>query len=203
LNFRNDFFEIDDYDKNDALYYSLDENANNQFLVMFNVKSLEGSSPETDVQEKWNQYLNGKIGKMLAYKRLVKLLKAQIQKKEVYSKLKNLSLKPHLRIDEYNWICLSEQGNFQELIKQAKINEELLEVVEGLIDLQNQFLNILNNHYTIRHSLDTHFVTSKLNKIEKILKEAREQVSEQILNIKYSQVSSWLIHFLGGRKGRR
>ena len=50
----------------------------------------------------------------------------------------------YLSMNEYNWISLSEHGNIQQIIKECITNNEVLEIVESLYQLQNQFFNIIN-----------------------------------------------------------
>ena len=91
-------------------------------------------------------------------------------------------------MNEYNWIGLGGNYNITQLIRESCINEYIFEAVERLYNLQNQLMNILNNHYTIRNSLDTHFVVTKIDEIEKTLIDANVEISRKIIEIENSKV---------------
>eukprot|EP00344_Euplotes_crassus_P000466 CAMPEP_0197013244 /NCGR_PEP_ID=MMETSP1380-20130617/65685_1 /TAXON_ID=5936 /ORGANISM="Euplotes crassus, Strain CT5" /LENGTH=193 /DNA_ID=CAMNT_0042437361 /DNA_START=147 /DNA_END=725 /DNA_ORIENTATION=- len=76
----------------------------------------------------------------------------------------------------FNWICT---GGNATTLADLEASHSLEPVLSKLYGLQNQLINILHNHYTIRNSLDTHFVVTKLDEIEEILIEARLQISRK------------------------
>lgn len=181
--FKDEFFDIDDFQKNDTLYTDASDNANNQYFVMLFIK-CHSENPQEVVKSKWEKYQNDKINKMLSHKILTKSLRLKI-KNSLLTMKNNLSYKQmkSLSMNEHSWVCLSDHGNIQSLIKEASHSKDLFPVIDRLFSLQSQLFNILNNHYTIRNSLDTHFVSAKLNYIEEVLLEARINLSQKIQEI--------------------
>ena len=92
-------------------------------------------------------------------------------------------------MDECNWISLSDQGNIKHLIALIGPNKLILENLKTLYSVQRQLFNILNNHFSIRNSLDTQFVVGKLNEIHKILSDTRIFLAEKMNEIDFHQVN--------------
>ena len=61
--FKNDFFDISDYDKNDSLYLDSEDGARNQYLVLF---SLQPAAEQSELcqQDEYLNYQNNKVIKM-------------------------------------------------------------------------------------------------------------------------------------------
>ena len=187
-NFKNEFFEISDYEKNDTLYLNNEEDSNDQYFVLLTLVPVDEAQDE-EVDCLWTSYTSKKASKMLAHKRLVKSLRLKIKNYLLILKTKNsYSKNRNLTVNEYNWIGLGGNYYITQLIRESCINEYIFEAIERLYNLQNQLMNILNNHYTIRNSLDTHFVVTKIDEIEKTLIDANVEISRKIIEIENSKV---------------
>mmetsp|Transcript_670 Transcript_670/g.563 ORF Transcript_670/g.563 Transcript_670/m.563 type:complete len:352 (+) Transcript_670:2-1057(+) len=187
VQFKKDFLQIDDYDKNDALYLDSGENVNNQYFVCLKIKQAS-EDPIMAVNALAEKYEEEELAKVLAHLRLTRLLKLKVKNFTLKRRSKvALAQARDLGVNEYSWISLLEYGNIVELKEQSLAHDDIFETIEELYDLQNQLFNIFSNHYTIRHSFDTHFVTSKLNQIEQIVKDARKEISKKIYEIQKTE----------------
>ncbi|CAI2383785.1 unnamed protein product [Moneuplotes crassus] len=174
--FKADFSEIVDYEKNDTLYHEGTKD-NNQYLVMLTIREEENKT-ENSIDLKYSQYLHEDAQRILSTRTLIKKLKLPI-------KNFNLSLKStsHIKRSDcvspttFNWMLLAGNVSAHEDLKAIHGSFAIEYLIDKFYNLQNQLFNILHNHYTIRNSLDTHFVVTKLDEIEKILVEARLELS--------------------------
>ena len=68
------------------------------------------------------------------FKRLVKHLRLKVKNKILSLKSNSVSSKHQsLKINEYNWISLSEYGDMKQAINEVSINKEIFEVVDELL----------------------------------------------------------------------
>jgi hypothetical protein len=192
--FKSDFFDISDYQKNDTLYYDADESAHNQYFTMFIIKP-KSDDPKASVLKRWTDYCCTKSQRIIAHSRLTRLLRLKIKNFSLKLKTNNYgSQVKDLSMQEYNWVSLSDHGDIRELIYQMGCNDELKSHIGKMYMLQRQLFNILNNHYSIRNSLDTHFVVGRLDEINRILLDARLRLTKGFHEIKNSKVGHFINH---------
>lgn len=148
-------------------------------MVILDLKFEEGKN---EIGDQYKEYCNKNSQRILAYRTLSKGLKLMVKNFSLSLKSgpkvnRDISLSPCM----FNWISLSWNSNVSGEIQKIEDLYGLEYLIDRIYNLQNQFLNILNNHYTIRNSLDTHFVVTKLDEIEKILQRARNEISKAAL----------------------
>ena len=176
--FKNDFFDIDDSQKNEALYFDCEEGAHNQFFVMLLIKP-QSEDPKTAIDKCWQDQVNQKAVRILAHQKLRKLLRLGI--KNYLLNLKSEKSKNYItsfKMEHYNWVSLFDKDDSQVAIKALYKNAETTKYLDILYSVQRQLFNILNNHYSIRNSLDTHFIMGRLNEVNQVLNKTRESLNK-------------------------
>ena len=179
IQFKNDFFEIDDTQKNDTLYFDSEESTNNQYFVQLFIKQ-KAIDQLKSVADKVDSYCSNKAMKMVAHRTLLKLLPQKVKNYKLKKNTENISSTINLSMDCFNWVCLKSDENINQIMKIVCKDSKLLTYVESIYEIQNQLMNILNNHYSIRNSLDTHFVVGKLNETNAFLNYIRNYLTSSI-----------------------
>lgn len=186
--FKVDFFEIEASEKNDTLYTDMREDASNQFFAMLLIKA-KSEDPDKAVCEKHSEYFSSKAARILSHTTLVKSLRLSLKNFSLEIKSNRVRNNRELGMNGYTWITMSDHGNVSQLVTECCNFVPLFPIIEKLYTLKLKLLNIFFNHYTIRNSLDTHFVAAKLNLIEDNLQEARLNLTERISEIEGVGVS--------------
>ena len=151
---------------------------------MLIIKS-EAENPQKEVESGWQEYQEDTARKILAHRKLTRSLRLKVKNYLLNKKTQEGNIIENgLNMIEHNWMSLSDH-----IIKNLNISGDIFEVVKNIYSLQNQFFNIFNNHYTIRNSLDTHFVATKMDLIESTLIEAKLELSKRIYEIENPSVS--------------
>ncbi|CAI2362242.1 unnamed protein product [Moneuplotes crassus] len=183
MQFKSDFFQIEDYDKNDTLYHDPDNLSHNQFLVILSIVP-SSENPQESVDLKWEEYTFQTASSLLAFRTLQKSLKLKV--KNYLLKLKTEKAKfgqNNINMNEHNWISLNDFGPLDHLIHQCSTSKILRNAIEEATSVQNKLYNIFLNHYTIQTSSDTHFIASKLSQIEEEMLNARIDLAKQIYEL--------------------
>lgn len=170
MNFRNDFLSIDDEQKNDTLYYEVDQDSHNQYLVLLYIKSAS-EDPMESTQIAIEKYYANKNSMMIKQKQILRKMHQPFMNYILKIKTeKGLSLsRNQLKVFEHNWVSVNQTYNTHYALKLYHSNPSNAVYIEELYRTQNKLINIFNNHYSIRNSLDTHFIVNKLNEINKFL----------------------------------
>uniref|UniRef100_A0A7S3NYP2 Uncharacterized protein n=1 Tax=Euplotes crassus TaxID=5936 RepID=A0A7S3NYP2_EUPCR len=180
--FRIDFFEIEAPDKNYTLYNDISENANNQFFAILKI-TPKSASPDEVVEANYREYYCSKASMILSHRTLVHSLRLKIKNCILQiNSAKHISRRP-LKMNEFVWISMSDHGDTRKIATECYRNADFYPAVEKLYTLKLELFNIFFNHYTIRNSLDTHFIAAKLNFIEDTLGEVRLTLSQKIQEI--------------------
>ena len=197
-NFRNDFLSIEDEQKNDTLYYDVDEDSNNQYLVLLFIKPVSEDS-EQSVQDQFDKYYQGKVMKMIKQKIIMKRMHQPLMNFALKCKSKDKLWLKNLSVHEYNWISVNQIYNSRYALKLLFSNSKNVENLKTIYQVQNQLINVFFNHFSIRNSLDTHFVVVKLNEINSFLQncfyDENEEEKVSLLKILISKTnlySKWL-----------
>jgi hypothetical protein len=188
--FRSDFYEIDDKDKNDTLYFDVDEDSHNQYFVILTIKQAS-VNPSEAIEQKWSDYNCEKAKRIIAYCKLRKLLRLKV--KNFLLKLKTekmVNVVTDLAMEHYNWISLDDDGDIRQIINAVSQEQVTFELIDELYKNQRILMNILSNHYSIRNSLDTHFVVNKLNEVNRVLNETRKTFTKKMTEIYVQNVSN-------------
>ena len=152
--FKNDFFEIDDTQKNDTLYFDSSDNANNQYFVQLFIKQ-KSKDQKKAVLESVNNYKSTKAMRMVAHCTLLRLLSQKVKNYKLKKNTENISIPVNLSMNGFNWICLKSEENINQVIRIASKDPKMLMYVDKIYEIQLQLINIMNNHFSIRNSLDT------------------------------------------------
>ena len=185
--FKNDFFEIDDTQKNDTLYFDSSDNANNQYFVQLFIKQ-KSKDQKKAVLESVNNYKSTKAMRMVAHCTLLRLLSQKVKNYKLKKNTENTSIPANLSMNGFNWICLKSEENMNQVIKIASKDPKMLMYVDKIYEIQLQLMNIMNNHFSIRNSLDTHFVVARINETSEYLNYIRNYLSLSINEALYNKV---------------
>ena len=172
------------------MYYDINEDAHNQYFVMLFIKP-ESEDPATQLEAKWSSYQSNKALKMLAHAKLTRKLRTKVKNYLLRIKTdKEREVTKELSMNEYNWLSLNDAGDTKLMIQAFSGDKQTRKVIEDLYKIQRQLMNILTNHYSIRNSLDTHFVVDKLDDVNQVLNDTREFLVQRLQEIYYPNVSS-------------
>ena len=159
---------IEDEQKNDTLYFDVDEDANNQYLVLLFVKPISKDSEQT-AQNQLDKYYEEKGMKMIKQKIILKKMHQPLMNFSLKCKNKDTFRPKILSVQEYNWVSVNQVYNSSYALKLLFSNPQNVENLKTIYQTQNKLINIFFNHFSIRNSLDTHFVVVKLNEINDFL----------------------------------
>jgi hypothetical protein len=89
VQFKSDFLEISDQEKNDTLYFDIHEEASNQYFVHFTFKKKNVSSSEI-VHQNYTKYTQDKKIKVMALRRLAKRIGKLLKNVKLARKTDNI-----------------------------------------------------------------------------------------------------------------
>jgi hypothetical protein len=167
--FKNDFFDITDEERNDALYYDINDDAQNQYLVYLKINHVS-EDPDQAVQKRYTEYVSNKKVQIMTHKRLAKRL-AQLYKNVKLAKITDSVQKNRntLSLGNLMWIMTGFNQKLSYGLQLICQSEELKTVINKIENLLNQMYNVFCSHYTIRNSFDTHFVVGLIDKLNNLI----------------------------------
>jgi len=177
-NFKDEFDSITDDEKNDALYFYPDEQAQNLYFVHLTIIP-ESDNPDGAAKEKYQKYLDEKRIRMVNHYRLSTRLNKKLLNVKLARKSFNINKEAYnLSISSQNWIFQGE--DYRGVLKIIAKNTQAREVLEKVEATMHLLFNIFNSHFAIKNSFDTHFIVSHIVKLNKIAIISRQQLEEKL-----------------------
>ena len=182
-NFKLDFYEISDEEKNDTLFYDIHEKTINQYFIHLTIVSLN-QNKQAIVASSYQKYMDLKLIKIITHnrlrKRLLKLLKNVILLRKNDNVLKQ---KEALSVGNIMWIVQSNTNDLTNCLKAVCQSNEFQSVLRKIESTMNKLYNIFCSSYTIKNSFDTHFIVDNISKINSISIKARNDLSAQLAEV--------------------
>jgi len=182
-NYRVDFFEISDEDKNDALYLNPDESVHNQYFVYFAVKPASGNKNEA-LRSSYDKFRDDKMVRIMTHNRLrtrlQKLLKNVLLRRKTDNifKQKQAFTQSHLI-----WIIHNQDVDTTLMTRILCQNETLRELISKVEATSNKLYNIYSSSCVVKNSFDIHFVISNIDELNRASSQASDNLVKVIQGI--------------------
>ena len=143
-NFKADFDEITDEEKNDALYIYPEEGTKNQFLVHLSLIPKSQNSNEV-VNQRYIGYTQEKAVKMMTHRRISNRMNKVLNNVKLARKTFNIKKAVfNLSKSHSNWISQVNDGNYQLLLNLLSKNQGVREILEKAESTMHLLLNVFN-----------------------------------------------------------
>jgi len=148
-NFRADFIEISDDEKNYSLYIDPHADSRNQFLVHLTLTQKDNNGDEIS-QKQYEEYISTKKIKIMTHKRLANRLQKYVKATKIARQNFNPYL-AHFNLSQshLNWIFNSQNNDSAEILKilstEGVVIREILRKVENTMHV---LFNVFNRYFT-------------------------------------------------------
>ena len=189
-NFKLDFYEISDEEKNDTLYYNIHDKVVNQYFIHLTIVPVSNSKI-TSIAKIFQNYCDMKMIKIVTHSRIRKRLKKQMKNVALSRRNDNLlKQKEVLSIGNIMWIIQSQSTDLTNWLKAVCQNSQFQGVLKRVESTINKLYNIFCSSYTIKNSFDTHFVVDNIDKMNSLSIKARNDLSAKLADIYQSYKST-------------
>lgn len=173
--FKCDFLDITDEEKNDTLYYDVHADSNNQYFVNLKIVLKDNANSNQIALGQYKRHTNSKTLKIInmyrianKFSKLIKNVKLARKTDGFYNQSYRLNpgksfRLPIVSIEWVSELLITQLSKPSEKEKQENGEKSLTDTLHATL---NKLYNIFCSHYTIKNSFDTHFIADAITRLD-------------------------------------